>query len=575
MLHPAHSWPTQRCATHRCPLGTATSGWRLKMTPQSRLPAWCLLVGLGLLLARHLTAGQPLSSWPQALGHPLVTSSASLDALGVPTLVVDATTANIVSANQCAQRTLGTNHSVVGQALTAYFPSTSLEQLCLYPSYYATCKTTKGSCVDMVLHATRVAHIVTVVCQEVATTISLDLELQIQRKVVAQLANEVRNKTTAASSMLERIQGVTADNSLDVRRELTAIDVDITRCIAQLAEADQLIETRLTFHKIYTGTYKTTVETIDLAATMHTLCRTAAALAPKSVRFRVDCPPDMSASFDVYVFKHVATNYLNNARAAIEHGEIVFALLTYDDATLTFGIHDEGRGVPATIADGLFQEDAVNGNSIGIGLGLLSCAKFAEAIGGKCWLEATRCRNHEANQTGFSDFRFRLPGQLFCRQCSQPDDLLTLLPPQLSVFIVDDSGLIRRSIRHKIGKIMTRLNAHVHFFEFATCEAVPIDQLILAGSNSLITIDQNLDGAGGKLKGADLIRTLVRRHFEGVIVSASGDPDFAHIHRLLGAHCVFGKPLPNNDSLLQMLAATYRDRQRYHDIKPVPPVVAV
>jgi len=547
--------------------------------------------------------------------------------------------------------------------------------------------------VDVVFHATRTVDVLpgqptpkadrttyTIVCQDLTAVISKDLELDIQRKVVAQLAHELRNKTTPAATLLERVQTLADDTTTDdaaVRAELTLLAPDASAAAALLAEADQVIETRLVIHKVYAGTYASTVETVDLREAMRARVEAAAATAAKGVTFRVemlllprlllnrphgaetadddpaDDAPTVWARLDTYMFRHLANNFLSNARKAVDAGEVVFALLGASSSSsaegsaasvLTFAVRDTGRGIPASTAAKLFTEEVASGDVRGVGLGLVSCKRFAEAVGGRCWLHATRAVTPEA-PTGGSEFRFELPGRLidedattltgpgvvvataeeeedhpssssttpcwtttaedhqaWCsarrrahhhdddaaegrpqnggpvpaaprRPPSGDDDEPGLLfPRELRVFIVEDSALIRRSITAKLEQIRARLakehreapTTRLRVREFATCEALlasALDDVLDAGPSGLVTVDQNLESAGGNLLGSDLIRTLAARRFAGLVVSVSGDADTEELHRSLGAHLVLGKPLPRTDRIFDALAAEYRRRR--------------
>ena len=577
-------------------------------------------------------------------------------------------------------------------------------------------RTRTGEPLDLIVHATRTVDPLsekrfryTIVCQDVTALVSKDLELDIQRKVIAQLAHELRNKTTAAASMLEQIQHIVVDEACDARAELLKLDDDITSSVALLAEADQLIKTRLAIHRVHRGDYVSVVETVDLKEAMTARCRSAAAVAAKTVNFRVELPgeyeetdddvqgrnaKELYVRLDTYMFCHLANNFLSNARKAVDKGEVVFAFLGCepaaeppkstmssasndetssisggDNMVVKFSVRDTGRGIPKSTADRLFREEVANGDERGVGLGLVSCRKFAEAVGGRCWLEETTQVTAET-PVGGSDFRFELPGRVLqwherCRaraktspatkwtsrsqasgkksttprkgsssdaahfasaaaafpapgstgsttRCPSSDDDLNSgvvgldrslsadkhqlvgastvspskamrrsnsgtcffpdhpdtapirIPKHLKVYIVEDSGLIRKSIKAKLEKVRTRVDGAVfEYMEFSTCEALlqSLDDLLETGPNALVTVDQNLASAGGNLLGSDLIKNLAGRGFDGMMVSISGDIESDILHLACGANLTLGKPLPPVDTIFETLNAAYNKRR--------------
>lgn len=142
---------------------------------------------------------------------------------------------------------------------------------------------------------------------------------------------------------------------------------------------------------------------------------------------------------------------------------------------------------------------------------------------------------------GGSEFRFCLPGRLVTTKrqsdedASQPHNL-SVLSNIRHVFIVEDSALIRKTIIAKLKHAAKAAQCDWALIEHATVESFSPSISDLANrTDILVTIDENLDAAGGRLKGSDLIRTLQTRQFYGVIISASGDANYAQKHKALGA----------------------------------------
>ena len=127
---------------------------------------------------------------------------------------------------------------------------------------------------------------------------------------------------------------------------------------------------------------------------------------------------------------------------------------------------------------------------------------------------------------------------------------------KLRVIIVDDSALIRKSIKIKLTGVCRKVDGEWTYEEHETVEsllATGVENLVKHKVPTLITIDQHLESKGGRLTGTDLIKTLTEAKFPGVMASVSAGPQAVEEHLALGAHFALGKPLPNSDKILEVL----------------------
>ncbi|KAJ8600960.1 hypothetical protein CTAYLR_006319 [Chrysophaeum taylorii] len=467
--------------------------------------------------------------------------------------------------------------------------------------------TKDGRELDLVAHVTRVSDLATgserhiIVCQDITELSNACDELAVQKKVLSQFVHEMRNKYVPSVAILEQIGSLIdeANSDAEIKAELVAIRGDISMSIALLHEADQLVHTRLQLHKVYSGNYVShpNVETVDLEEILEARVKAAAALGHKDVDFRFTTSYrdglDVFVRLDMYMWTHVVNNLLSNARKHTTAGSVTLSFLGQEEGgRLTFSVVDTGRGMAPSISDRLFREEVASGDVRGVGLGLVSCRLFAEAIGGRVWLERTTAATFDT--PGGSEFRFALPGRVVKLETSSPPDGSTprddtwekspetvatlpnkgvvapFSPRQLTVVILEDSQLIRRSIIAKLKSACTRLGIRVPwiYVEHETVEAMlPTISSLTFRNDVLVTVDENLDAKGGVLKGADLIRALkAEEHFYGVIVSVSGEDDTASEHVRLGADIHWGKPLPKVDVLIETLETAFANKK--HDACP-------
>ncbi|KAJ8600285.1 hypothetical protein CTAYLR_000672 [Chrysophaeum taylorii] len=437
------------------------------------------------------------------------------------------------------------------------------------------------------------------------TTILNDIsnELEIQKKVLAQFVHEMRNKYTAAAHMLESIEFMSsksnAASDAEVRSELHGMHKDVKLSLALLHEADQLVHTRLELHKVYNGRYVSApnVQTVHVGEIMRLRIMAAAALGIQSVKYEAEIVPEKYANSDVfirvdmYMWEHIANNLLSNARKHTTSGSVKIKFVEESAGCLHFAVTDTGRGMPTSVASRLFKEEVSSGDVRGVGLGLVSCKKFSQAIGGDCFLRTTRLRTPDDPSSGGSEFCFYLPGRVVKVEASEglvapiarhgssmtvkatiPDHHLAdvdenLPPPKTAldvllrirmVIVVEDSDMIRRTIVLKLNALqrLLRDTPPFNFREHETVESVlPEIEALALRSDVLITIDHNLDAKGGQLLGSDLITALVKARFKGLIVSVSGEDTVSELHHNLGAHACLGKPLPKTEDILRALQA--------------------
>lgn len=353
----------------------------------------------------------------------------------------------------------------------------------------------------------------------------------------------------AAASMLEQILTLIAYPAQRLKTELTSLQYDIVMSIALIQDVDMLVQTRLDLCTLYSGHYNTkqNTHTVDCLSLLQNRIHSAATLANKGVRFQVKLPEaagnELYISVDTYVWMHIAQNFLNNARKHTVKGSVTLSFLGQFECVLHFAVIDTGFGIPQHVIAQLFREEVTTGSERGVGLGLVSSRKFARAIGGDCWLHSTKM--YTAQSRGGTEFRFCLPGRVVTstfdtNQAEQQQLDLAALNTIGDIFIVEDSTIIRKSIITKLKNVAKAAKCSWKYHEHPTVESVlPAVEDFADRGDVIVTVDQNLDSAGGHFKGSDLLRTLQRHCFKGIIISASGDVNAAHEHKELGADLIW------------------------------------
>lgn len=377
-----------------------------------------------------------------------------------------------------------------------------------------------------------------------AELVTTHVELDIQRKILSQILHEMRNKYTAAASMLEFVLDLCAAPKEALELKLQSLKPDLTKALALLHEADALVATRLTLHRLFAGTYTSDQQTVDLRLLLKGRIDAAAPLANSGVVFSSEVPEkykELAVRLDLFIFHHLANNLLSNARKHTLKGTVTLRLIETEDDRLIFAVQDTGRGVPESVASRLFQEEVSTGDVRGVGLGLVSCRQFARAIGGDVWLHSTQLQTPEL--PGGTEFRFAVPGRVFNDQpqyetTGEATPTSPKVPSELTAIVVEDSALIRKGLVVKLQKVAEKIQTSFTFHEHPTVEAflssTPQENKLWQDPNVMILVDENLNAAGGILRGRDLILHLRTNNFQGIIISASGDDESVQVHRSAG-----------------------------------------
>ena len=443
----------------------------------------------------------------------------------------------------------------------------------------------------------------TIVCQDVTKLLAQAKDLEVAHKVHRQFAHELRSKHACASHELEAIRDCIFRHQdvccgcPDILAKHGVTKESVAMAMTLLYEADVLIEGRLQLYKVFRGAYESeaNVQIIDQQTLLRSRIDVVKALSAHdgAVDYRVATADGLADKFiklDCYVFSHIANNLLSNARKHTFAGTVELSFvgectagelthhLEYSSSSspttplLLFAVKDTGRGIPEDIKVRLFKEEATSADVRGVGLGLMSCRVFAEAIGGACWLESTRTYLDTA--TPGTEFRFALPGCIVSPGALPIVNSDADLPRALRVLVVEDSAMLRRMIKAKFTAVAAAGNiVDLTVVEHPTVESIlPHIHTFAADERTIVTVDQNLDSQGGVLKGSDLIPTLRKAGFQGLIISCSGDIEVAQEHLNLGADLVWGKPFPSTAMLIASLRTFYGDDQKIGHPSPQAPL---
>jgi len=221
------------------------------------------------------------------------------------------------------------------------------------------------------------------------------------RRAAVALENHLYQRELIASERLTALGTMAGMLVHDFRGPMTVIrgyaemlsDPELTR--------DELVERATLITDMIDRLERMTTETLDFARGGGRLARrsigvnklltTLAAdlgeeLPGLAVTRDIRVPADLHAALDVDKLRRAITNIAANARDAMGgRGELTITVETADSETgtrLAITLADSGPGVPAEIADRLFDPFVTRGKKNGTGLGLAVARRFVEDHGG-------------------------------------------------------------------------------------------------------------------------------------------------------------------------------------------------
>ena len=207
-------------------------------------------------------------------------------------------------------------------------------------------------------------------------------------RVAAGVAHEIRNPLAAA-----RLQGENALAGDDRRRQAGIADM-----LEQLDRLDALVSELLAMTQRVDPAPTAIALPAFLAATAARHAETAAA---RALTLSTTTTAE-TAHLDPAITTRILDNLLSNAiRHAAPNGTVTLAAHATPDL-LTITVSDDGAGIPADMADRLF-EPFVTSRPDGTGLGLAIARELADAHGGRLVLR---------DAAGLTTFALELPQQL-------------------------------------------------------------------------------------------------------------------------------------------------------------------
>lgn len=372
-------------------------------------------------------------------------------------------------------------------------------------------------------------------------------QIDAQERLARQQAHEQRNLFAPAISLLDSLlEGASFDEN------------DVRTALALLRDVEEIHQSRLDCFKILQGNYQLKGDTLDIVGFMRERLTAelliARAHGSSNVVFRAS--PDaesLHVETDVYILTHIVSNLLSNARKHTWQGEILLAFTEARNGVLVFQVKDTGLGIPKQMRAKLFSGVTTTTDSRGTGLGLPSCDLFAKTAGGYIRLVNSKC----GSPMGRTVFEFAVAGRILTTRASS-DSVPESDLPACRCVIVDDSEMTRKGVIRRLQAVSKTAKGPWLFEQYPTVEAAQPALVGCQDSNTIVTLDDDLQSKGGQLTGEDAIKWLLSMQFPGIIVSATGDSPEAHLRA--GAHFAWGKPIASTRQVTTDLQAFFKAR---------------
>lgn len=199
-------------------------------------------------------------------------------------------------------------------------------------------------------------------------------------ELAAGLAHELNQPLTAVLASTQATVRLLADDPPDVAQAQAAMD----KTVVQARRAAEVVaRLRRAIERPNTGT-TTPVDVAQAARDVLQLLEPEC--SKREVAVQMQGPASLLALGDPVALEQILHNLVNNALSALEQVEGRARVLTLTveavaPATVRLSVQDNGPGVPAALAERLF-EPFVSGRPGGLGLGLSLCETLAAEMGG-------------------------------------------------------------------------------------------------------------------------------------------------------------------------------------------------
>lgn len=367
------------------------------------------------------------------------------------------------------------------------------------------------------------------------TTMAQEAKVEIERKMTAYFAHELRNPLSAIDSALEAMP---KDGIPEEARELIA---SMQLCSTFMSS---IMNNLLDVRKIEEGKLVLRSDPLSLKQLVGDIRKMALPSVAPAVELRVLCDTGDRdwVLGDGPRIQQVMANLVSNAIKYTMRGSVTL-VAAWDGDLVRLECRDTGPGIPKEEQAHMFERFTQRGGAPGSGLGLAITKQIVTLMKGSIHFDSDPTLKPGTTCTVL----------LALQRCeetkepeSQPEDL-HLLDEPLSILVVDDARMNRAMLKRRFQKGIAP-NCEV-------TEAVNGEQALVICNREVfdvIIVDQYMEEAGGVMVGTDVIIAMRRSRVASIIIGCSGN-DLDDEFHAAGADLIWKKPMPSNAEIIRQL----------------------
>jgi signal transduction histidine kinase/CheY-like chemotaxis protein len=368
----------------------------------------------------------------------------------------------------------------------------------------------------------------------IGQNLAQEAKLDIERKMTAYFAHELRNPLSAIDSALAAIPSADPNECQELLNGMKLCSTFMTSIMNNLLDVRKLEEGKLILHTDPLSLEQTVNDTVKMARpTLNTQVE---------LRVEINTAGRDWVLGDISRINQILTNIVSNAIKYTLKGSVVL-VVGWNDDLVQFECRDTGPGIPKEDQSRMFERFVHRGGAPGSGLGLAIVKQMVTLMGGTIHFESDPRIKPGTNCI------VRLPLKL-CEIPSLNADEADVEPldEPVRILIVDDIKMNRMMLKRRLQKdIAPRCDV----FEASTGE----EAITLCSEGfafDVIVMDQFMEEAGGVLVGTDAIISIRRMQLASIIIGCSGN-DLAVEFISAGADIVWSKPMPSNIDIIKQL----------------------
>jgi signal transduction histidine kinase len=202
---------------------------------------------------------------------------------------------------------------------------------------------------------------------------------------LALVSHELRTPLTAAKGFVDTVLLQWDRLEEEPRREL------LSRASRNAAELVGLIDQLLEYSRIESSEFALDITSVSVSRLLDNVVdRLAPVLEGR--RINIDVPREVTVNADARAVGHIVANLLTNAAKFAPARTAVHVHAELDEGRVLLAVSDMGPGIPLgeqeAIFDRFYQSPEHRVGRRGTGLGLAIARRYAEALGGRLWVES-------------------------------------------------------------------------------------------------------------------------------------------------------------------------------------------